>query len=331
MGMQVLMSSKKTVPYGLTPGSVITGKWNGSSYCIIRLIGQGANGSVFLADSAGTQVALKVCSHAADLALEYKVLVTLAKERASSPGPRPIELDDWVSRSGTLFFYAMEYIQGEQMESFITRKGQVWIGAFLLQLLGDLSDLHASGHSFGDLKAENLLISKDRCRIRLVDFGGVSQFGKAIREYTEWYDRAFWNAGNRRADIAYDLFATAQLLIKLSCPSLSVSTFANLDARRRGEALFRQLSREAVLQPWRSVINKAWTGGYSSADQMRSDIARIQQEWLNKQRKSPKLSPTQQQLAMSVKKPRRKWDWTDWSILAASFLAAAVLVKLFGT
>ncbi|MCL6593578.1 MAG: hypothetical protein K6T31_06345, partial [Alicyclobacillus sp.] len=45
--------------------------------------------------------------------------------------------------------------------------------------------------------------------VRLVDVGGVTPLGKAVRQFTLPCDRAAYGLGERRADPAYDVFALA--------------------------------------------------------------------------------------------------------------------------
>src|SRR5690625_7837976 len=76
----------------------------------------------------------------------------------------------------------------------------------MLQLLNNLEDLHQSGWVFGDLKTDNLLIMSSPPQVSWVDVGGTTQMGRAIKEYTEFYDRGYWSMGTRRAVPSYDLF-----------------------------------------------------------------------------------------------------------------------------
>src|SRR5699024_12669469 len=122
----------------------------------------------------------------------------------------------------------MEYLQGESMASFIQKNGQAWIGVLMLQLLKDLEQLHQSGWVFGDLKAENLLVTDSPPRIRWVDVGGTTQIGRAIREYTEFYERGYWGLGSRRAEPGYDLVALVMV-------GLTICYRSRFETTERGE------------------------------------------------------------------------------------------------
>ncbi|WP_347836547.1 hypothetical protein [Gracilibacillus sp. JCM 18860] len=56
---------------------------------------------------------------------------------------------------------------------------------------------------------DNLIVSRNPVRLRWVDVGGTTLIGRSIKEYTEFYDRAYWQMGTRRAEPSYDLFALA--------------------------------------------------------------------------------------------------------------------------
>ena len=51
--------------------------------------------------------------------------------------------------------------------------------------------------------------------MELVDYGGVTAFGKGIRQFTEIYDRGYWNAGTRVSDAGYDLFSYGVLCVQM--------------------------------------------------------------------------------------------------------------------
>ena len=55
-------------------------------------------------------------------------------------------------------------------------------------------------------------------RIRCIDVGGTTIQGRAIKEFTEFYDRGYWGLGTRKAEPAYDLFAVAMIMINTAYP-----------------------------------------------------------------------------------------------------------------
>src|SRR5690606_7810542 len=86
-------------------------------------------------------------------------------------------------------------------------------------LFRSLTRLHQSGWIFGDLKLDNLIVMTNPPRLRWVDVGGTTQKGRAIKEYTEFYDRGYWQLGTRRAEESYDLFALTMVFLHLFYPN----------------------------------------------------------------------------------------------------------------
>ena len=71
---------------------------------------------------------------------------------------------------------------------------------------------------FGDLKPENLIVTGPPPSIRCIDVGGTTLQGRAIKEFTEFYDSGYWGLGTRKAEPGYDLFAVAMIMINTAYP-----------------------------------------------------------------------------------------------------------------
>jgi serine/threonine protein kinase len=254
----------------LLPGSLIAGKWHKKSYRIIKELGSGANGIVYLAESTNGPVALKLSDNGVSIISEMNILKSLSKVQGSSTlGPSFLEADDWVNNGKQLSFYVMEYIKGEELLTFIKKKGQSWIGVLMLQLLASLSMLHKEGWVFGDLKPENLIVTEPAYKIRCVDVGGTTLIGRSIKEFTEFFDRGYWGLGSRKADPAYDLFAVAMIIINSFYPS----RFS-----KKGDGytqLIELIKQKKGLLIYKNVLEKALLGKYTSAEEMRNDLLAI--------------------------------------------------------
>lgn len=247
-------------------GTTITGKWHGNHYTIIKQLGSGANGIVYLARTKNNQVALKMSNNSTSIISEVNVLKSFERVQDLVFGPSLLDVDDWVRNDGNISFYVMEYIQGPNLLEFIGRQGKSWTVVLILQLLNDLQQLHENGWVFGDLKPENLIVTGPPSRVRCIDVGGTTIQGRAIKEFTEFYDRGYWGLGSRKADPGYDLFAVAMMLIQTEYPH-------RFSKQQGGLEQLRQVCQQKkVLRLYEPVINKALNGRYRSANEMRTDL-----------------------------------------------------------
>jgi serine/threonine-protein kinase len=267
----------------VSPGTIISGKWHFNKYTIIKELGFGANGVVYLAKHNNTQVALKMSDNGMSITSEVNVLKSFAKVQGSTLGPSLLDADDWQSNRGRISFYVMEYIQGPDFLAFLQQKGKAWTSVLFLQLLNDLDKLHENGWVFGDLKPENLIVTGPPPKIRCIDVGGTTIQGRAIKEFTEFYDRGYWGLGSRKAEPSYDLFAVAMIMINTSYPKRITKTTGGISQLREA------IRQKPELLPWEKVILKSLQGHYSSAKQMRADLLDLM---IDKQIPDPPLRST---------------------------------------
>lgn len=233
----------------LTPGAHVCGKWTATSCNVVRLLGTGANGSVYLVQTATGPAALKVCSKAEDAAAEWGLLERVG--RFSPRFPKPIAIDDDGDRSG-VYFYLMESIPGRPLSATLPGLSCAVARSVLTQVLDGLSALHRAGCAYCDVKPENLLVAvTPQVSVRFVDVGGVTAFGRSVRQFTPFYDRGFWGLGSRQADPGYDLAAIALVwLCTLGSPPpvrlLEVSPAQRQDWLMKAVRKFP----DAALRPW---------------------------------------------------------------------------------
>lgn len=252
------------------PGMRIQGKWHNKIYTIKRKLGSGTVGTVYLCESGGKYAALKISEQSASMIVEVNVLKTLGKVQGTRLGPSLLDVDDWVDLSRNVYtFYVMEYLQGEQVHDFIQKKGSEWIGVLLLQLLENLQKLHQAGWVFGDLKTDNLLVVSRPTRIRWVDVGGTTQIGRAIKEYTEFYDRGYWGLGSRRAEPSYDLFSTVMVMLAIVYPS----HFSK--GMNPTKTIMEKIQSASALRPFRTCLEQAVLGKYQTSSDMKYDIITV--------------------------------------------------------
>lgn len=250
--------------FNLRRGMLVTGKWKQNRYRVDRLLGEGANGKVYLVQRDHAWYAMKIGADAVDLQSEINVLQALAKQGKSGAEPFLFDVDDLGANGRDYPFYIMRYVRGVTLDDYLSQNGQEWFPLVGLNLLNKLAELHSKGWVFGDLKMDNVLVA-DYGYVELVDYGGVTGVGKGIRQFTEIYDRGYWNAGSRSADAKYDLFSYAVLCIQLVEPKRLQQLTAGLPQNRSPEDLLSLAMDNPVLKPVSSWLNKALSGHFNNA------------------------------------------------------------------
>ncbi len=268
-----MMNNTMKNPVGNLPqGTTIIGKWHKESYTIVRTLGYGATGYVYLTRSSKGLAALKISENSMSITSEVNVLRHFSKVRGFSLGPSLLDVDDWEQLRGkqSFSFYVMEYLEGEPLLSFVQKRGMEWAGILTLQLLTDLETLHKEGWVFGDLKPDNLIVTASPPKVRLLDVGGTTIKGRAIKEFTEFFDRGYWGLGSRRAEASYDLFAVAMIMIHICYPK---------QFQKNGEGGLKQLEghidKNAWLKKYKSVLTRALSGEYQSAKEMKDGMLAV--------------------------------------------------------
>ncbi|WP_421382569.1 protein kinase domain-containing protein [Bacillus salacetis] len=262
-----MMNNTLKKQYKFSSGTKITGKWHKQQYTIIKELGFGANGIVYLARNGADHVALKMSDSSMSVTSEVNVLKAFAKVQGAPLGPSLLDVDDWEIRGRKIPFYVMEYIQGPDLLSFVQSKGFSWTGVLVVQLLNDLDRIHQEGWVFGDLKPDNLIVTGPPYKIRCIDVGGTTMQGRAIKEFTEFFDRGYWLGHSRKAEPSYDLFSAAMILINLSYPKRF-----NKNGGGGIEQLKSAVMAKPELKKFRVPIMHAIEGKFASAHEMRQSM-----------------------------------------------------------
>lgn len=286
------------------PSTIITGKWHKKSYKILKPLGYGANGVVYLAETNEGLIALKISENSMSITSEVNVLKHFSKVQGSALGPSLLDVDDWYRQDlrQTVPFYAMEYIKGDTFLTFIEKRGKEWTGILCLQLLTDLEVLHQKGWVFGDLKPDNLIVTGHPPRIRCIDVGGTTIQGRSIKEFTEFYDRGYWGVGTRKAEPSYDLFAVAMIIINSVYPK----RFSRISNQEGKDQLKQLIISNEQLKKFERVLFGAIDGKYQQASEMRKElvqsISRTDIHSKSKNNKAKSKQPVNRQARVSVKK-----------------------------
>ncbi|SEU10299.1 serine/threonine protein kinase [Salinibacillus kushneri] len=300
------ISTKKPV-FNLRPGTKIRGKWHQNTYQIVKVLGSGAIGTVYLALFNQRSVALKISDQPSAITTEVNVLKAFEKAPGNRLGPSLIDVDDWAPTNADSYsFYVMEYLKGHNLNEYIQQKGEDWLGILIIQLLGDLHHLHQLGWVFGDLKPENLLVTQSPARLRWIDVGGTTKKGRAVKEYTEFYDRGYWGLGSRKADPAYDLFAVAMVMIQVYYPG-RFEKGAN-----PYQTLMKKIKANPQLRHYDTCLEKALRGQYTSSTQMQKDLAqKLVEKRKNPIPKSHPVRPSSQRQTSSIQQDSSPPKWME--------------------
>lgn len=158
----------------LSPGTTI-----GGTYVIKKLLGTGGMGQVYLARHKGLDrdVALKVLASNHITEKSWKRFEAEAKTVAGLDHPSLVRVTDLGVHEGKFPYYAMDYVDGESLESVIRRLGpMVWQRALPLfkQVADGLAFAHGKGIVHRDLKPANILVvgaESGSPQIKILDFG----------------------------------------------------------------------------------------------------------------------------------------------------------------
>lgn len=287
---------------------------------IVRLLGQGANGIVYLVKKvdSGKEYALKMGFDNIDIQSEINNLKALYKQGktmhhdSSQSLPYLLEVDDYTHQGREIPFYVMRYIKGDAMRAFLANRGPKWMRVAGYSLLRKLQRLHYAGWVFGDLKPENIIVSPYG-EVELIDYGGVSATGRSVKQYTEWYDRGFWNSGSRVAEPSYDWFSFAMICIHMLTEPTFKTAAEQLPQTRSAQELLAIISSEPELLPYKQWLTRAILGDFKNTNE-------ACQLW-------------KEQILLTSVLPKRKERTTPRWILGAfvvslAFLIGAVYVTL---
>ncbi|MDM5296669.1 protein kinase family protein [Bacillus pumilus] len=290
------MNSVSNIPIG----TVIKGKWHHHHYRIAKELGKGANGIVYLAESPNGQVALKVSDDSMLIASEVNVLKSFSKAPVKTMGPSFYDMDDalYPGMPQKRSFYVMEYVRGPLLLEFVKQKGDEWIVVLMIQLLSNLDHLHKEGWIFGDLKPDNLIVSGPPAAIRCIDVGGTTKAGRAIKEYTEFFDRGYWGFGTRKAEPSYDLFALSMVMV-----NCAYKKEFKKGAEPKNQ-LYRAIEGHPLLKRYERVLKGALQGKYQSATDMKSAMLRDGQLLASRKNRQPKQTQKTSQKPTVSQKPQ---------------------------
>jgi serine/threonine protein kinase len=201
-------------------------------YQVLKVIGDGGMGSVFLAEhvTLRKKVALKVL-HPELCRDQTHVDRFLQEARAASmiDHDNIVNIVDFGTVPGGSVFFAMEYLEGRDLSGALRADGRMpWprVQNFMLQIVRALKAAHAKGIVHRDLKPANCFVvtkSDGREFIKLLDFGIAkvtdSENDKGLTRTGAVFGTAKYMAPEQAcgetADGRTDIYATAVLMYEL--------------------------------------------------------------------------------------------------------------------
>jgi serine/threonine-protein kinase len=193
----------------------ITGRWTGKKYTLLKRLGTGGIGEIYLIqDALGRILALKLSEDMISITKEYRFLCRFKEKQFV---PRVYDLDDYIKEGKVYYYFTMEYIRGYNLktlmkEDALSFKTKLNLMCVIIQIIKQFNE---AGYIYTDLKHENIMVDGQNMLIKFVDFGSLVQLGSSVIEFTPMYDRLCWGKGKRIADRSYQNFAIAMLFISL--------------------------------------------------------------------------------------------------------------------
>ncbi|NTX62980.1 protein kinase [Myxococcus sp. CA051A] len=148
-------------------------------YRVLKRLGQGGMGSVYLAEQVGIgqQVAMKFLN--SGLSLDPDVarrFLNEAKSYARVGHPNAVTLHDFGQDEEGSLYISMEYVEGDDLKRLLANVGRLSLheaGDIILQVADVLAYAHARGVVHRDLKPENVMVRQGMrgWHVKVLDFG----------------------------------------------------------------------------------------------------------------------------------------------------------------
>jgi len=162
------------------PNDAMIGTLAAGRYRVLKLLGEGGMGQVYLAEHVAIQkrVALKVLR--AEYATKGEIVTRFQQEAISASRikhPNVLDVFDFGQLDNGCFFLAMEYLEGNDLADEITRRRVLDPATGIrisMQICRALAAAHANGVVHRDMKPENVFLQRTADGeeiVKIVDFG----------------------------------------------------------------------------------------------------------------------------------------------------------------
>jgi len=171
------------------PGVVVAQK-----YQLVRILGEGGMGSVWVAKNLALDVHVALKLIRAELAHSVpglgERLLQEARAAASIEHPAVIQVFDFGLTDDGTFYYVMELLSGRDLESLVREFGPLpaeRVSFLMRQVCHSLADAHARGLVHRDIKPANIYVCRmglDYDFVKVLDFGLVKLNRRAAAQQT---------------------------------------------------------------------------------------------------------------------------------------------------
>jgi tRNA A-37 threonylcarbamoyl transferase component Bud32 len=179
-------------------GPGLIGSLVGGRYRVVRLLGDGSMGAVYLAEHEALLRPFAVKMLRRELATDQRFVLRFYREaRAASRVQHPniVYISDFGATADGSLFMVMEYIPGVTLRAELDRVGRLELPRalrLLVQVADALEAAHRAGVVHRDLKPENLVLTEHRGRpdfVKVLDFGLAKIVDPEAREASSITDR----------------------------------------------------------------------------------------------------------------------------------------------
>ncbi len=279
--------SESLGPPSITDGARVAGR-----YEILRLLGAGGMGSVYLARDVelDEMVALKTLSQ--DLGSDpasmerFRREVKLARKVTHKNVARTYDIGEHQG----LRFLTMEYLAGEPLSVVLSRAGSLPL-VRALAIAGELASGLAAAHEAGvvhrDLKPDNVIVAEDG-HVKIMDFGIARAFSSGDAKLTAGRPLgtpAYMSpeqVEGKDADHRADVYAVGEILFEMltgRCPWSGDTVFAIAAARLVAPPPDPRASRPAIPANVAELVQKAMArdpaNRHESAEALGAEVAAL--------------------------------------------------------
>jgi serine/threonine-protein kinase len=162
------------------------------AYKLVRAVGRGAHGEVWLARHAALkrEVAVKILRREARDPLGIARFTREAQATSELAHPNNVRIFDFGATDDGLWYYVMEWLEGETLDALVKREGPLDAARALHlaeQAARALGEAHARGIVHRDVKPSNLFVTPlggERDFVKVLDFGVARLLAEASGTHT---------------------------------------------------------------------------------------------------------------------------------------------------